>query len=260
VKKDWTKSRLKNSILALLAGTLLIAVGFVYVGNLIKFHSIQPACTDIRAKNICFSNAIVTRNSHAKETADSRDADVLDRYLYRTWTDQMIQNTLWTGNDTSAGKFAKANPLPVMRLLLFFGAILGAGAVLLQWHKIKAQRAWVIMVLAAVLWSLIILGMNISTYYEFHQPFAIQPRYLIIVLPIILVLIVQAVASALHNHLWIKASLLFVVLLMATQGGGVLTHIIRSEPAWYWSNSRISDLNKPLKALLQPLILEDIKQ
>ena len=97
---------------------------------------------------------------------------------------------------------------------------------------------------------------NYLRYIKYHAMYGIQPRYLLSALPIIIVMAVVAINFMLKKNRYLKLVILLIVFLMLTQGGGVITHILRSKDSWYWENSTVIEVNNVAKKILRPLVKE----
>jgi len=97
---------------------------------------------------------------------------------------------------------------------------------------------------------------NYLGYREIGVALAIQGRYLLPILPILIGYVFMSVNTAFSNKS-IKLAMVLIALLLFTQGGGISTLIIRSEDSWYWQRSYITEPNSKIKELLKPFIKEN---
>lgn len=241
---------------------LLILTGLflgVYLRNTIQYGSLKPSCEVTLSKERCDvgpSGGIARRNAHAIETKDQRPA-MNPAGFTENWLKNMRTGTMYTAGLTSNNReLVVSDPLPVMNLLIFFGPIAGIGLLLYAWRSIEKSSSWYFLIVMVVTLFLAIFLVNLNGYYKTHSFFANQPRYLLSVLPILLVMITVASAYALRGYKWLKLVALAVVLLLFTQGGGVVTHILRSQDNWYWSDSRVINANNTVRNILQPIVKE----
>lgn len=255
-REDLWENKYKTLIIMTYFVLVTLLAAWVFVGNIVRYHALQPNCFDTRSYSLCMNNSIVSRNAQALRTVNDRSILLLDQFTYGVWVNEMIKNTAWTGNTTQSGAIAKAKPLPVMENLLFFGSILGIVAALIMLRTLRMDESWKLLCTFAFMWVAVIYLVNVQVYYKFHAAYAIQPRYILPILPIILALVVQAVDVIIDKFRIVKVGLLILILLLFTQGGGVITHIVRSEPSWYWKNAPLVDFNQTIQKSLKPLVLE----
>ena len=253
--------RLMSTKLKLIyASALVLLIGLfsvVFIGNLLTYQSLTPDCFDVYSQNQCRKSGVISRNIEAKRTADSREAVPLLEFTYTIWFKEMQKTTNKSGNSLSGGGFQFKNPLQVMDLLLFIGTLVLAFALAYSWKNLPSKNKGTVFAISMFFALTVAVYLtNLQTYYTLHAPYAIQPRYLLSLLPIFLGLGVWSVSHALGRHVRTKIVGLFVILLLFTQGGGVLTHMISSEENWYWQDKAVVDTNKYIQSALQPLIKE----
>lgn len=246
-----------NKRLAMIA-LLTVSTGLfllVYMGNVIMYKSLQPACTEVLPQQVCQRNGVVQRNKIAKETADSRPTVPIDDFSYRIWFGSMLNNTVWSGNSTENG-VALRPPLYITKISFFVSVILGACLLLYAWRTLRMTPAFKVLLLVALSLFGVLFLKNLSTYYSLHQPYAIQPRYLMSVLPIVVIAVVYAAYVVTRGKRTLQTFVVALVLMMSTQGGGIITHILLSEKSWYWDSDVIVDSNQMLKGLLSKVVKE----
>lgn len=233
---------------------LFSAASLMYGGDLIRYHKLLPSCFDLESEQVCMKNPVVARNKIAVETLSERSVVNPLTYIENIWFKNMMVSTLWSGNSTTSGAAAFGAPLPVMNVILDLGIVLGAAVTLYMWRTIKKSLSWKFLVAVAIFWVFVILIVNLNGYYTFHAAYAIQPRYLLIISPILITLVVYSTSEALKRIKWLQIMCLCVVLLGFSQGGGVITHILRGQDSWYWDNPRVMDINHAAKKILSPLV------
>lgn len=228
----------------------------VYGVNLVAYQSLKPSCFEIRDRDECLKNGILKRGIVAKETVNERAVLPRTNFTYSIWFDGMLKTTNWSGNHSTENKFKFAGPLPAMDLLIFVGVIIGVGALLFMWRSLPLGIPAKFGVFMFVFLAGTIFYMNYKTYYTLHAAYAIQPRYLLSLLPIIIGMVVWATyALVLKWKPYAKLAVLGLVLLLFTQGGGTITHILRSDSTWYWQDSRVIDANQTAKSILSKFVI-----
>lgn len=254
--ESFQKTALGLKVLILAGAVLALGIFSLEYGlNVIKYGSPQPTCFQVLDRDTCLANAIVQRGIQARATADQRPAVPLPDYT-QIWITNMTKTTNWSGNSTTEGKVEFRGPLPVMHVVLFFGIILAVGVLLYSWRGIASNTAWYFLIAMVLVLFASVYLVNVKSYYANHAAFANQPRYLLTVLPILMVMVTSAVAYALGTRRWLKIGVLVVALVLLTQGGGIITHLLRSDTDWYWSNDAIIEVNEATKSIIAPLVIE----
>jgi hypothetical protein len=242
----------------LLITTAIIAVGLfsvTYVRNVVIYGSVKPSCMELLSKKECLSNGIIARNDKAKKTADQRPAEPLNKFM-AIWTNNMITMTGLSGNSTTDGSFVLRKPLPIMKEAIFFASLIGVGILFYAWRMLKKDINWHFLLAMCIALVLAVLIVNAKSYYSLHTAYANQPRYLLSLLPIFIAMIVVAMGKILKNRREMKLIILFIFIVIFSQGGGAITHIVRSEDSWYWQNDIVVNANHMAKKILQPIVKE----
>lgn len=245
--------------LALSAFVTLALVGMVagvYGLSVIRYKNPTPVCDQILSVQRCESYNIYSRNANAIKTRAQRPAEQLPQYTYKVWFDFMMQLTNWSGNTVNNIQVTRQG-LPIMNLLLFFGSLIGFVIFFYQLKDMTRNdvpRSYLIFVAFILIGSLYLF--NAKSYYDLHTPYGDQPRYLLGVIPILIAFIVLATASMFQKSAKSKLATLVLVLVLFVQGGGVITHILRSDDSWYWQNEIVIKANHAAKDVLHPLVKE----
>lgn len=234
----------------------VIAFTGVYGVNFVKYHDAYPSCFDVQTKQQCMKNGVVKRGVEAKATADQRTALPPTNFLYSVWFNNMLKVTNWSGSRTTSGTTVFGQPLPVMDVLVFMGVIFGIGVLLLMWRTLNVSMGARFGILMMVVLAVSVIAINLKGYYGSHAAYANQPRYLLSLLPVLIAMIVWASSVFVGRYLRIKVGILIFGLLLLTQGGGVITHIVRSDTSWYWQNPQLVSVNKQLKDIVSKLVIE----
>jgi hypothetical protein len=110
---------------------------------------------------------------------------------------------------------------------------------------------------------------NYKMYVETAVPVAIHGRYLLPVLPLLGIIYFRAF-SLLFGGLERRLKLITVrknsviltawvaLLFVCSQGGGIITHVVRSNSQWFWQQSSVAqNVNETARNLLRPFIIEE---
>ncbi len=261
-KKFWPRLQfsIKNANqkwLVLAAIGLVVFVGLfsaTYIQNIIRYHTPNPSCQQTMSLKRCLSRAIVARDEKARATKNQRPVVGLPEYT-QNWFTSMI--TYSTFSPASVGpKAVFKSPLPIMYNLIFFVALIGVAILLYSWRSISKNASWYFLISMTVALFVSVYIFNVHGYYATHAAFANQPRYLLSMLPVLLVMIAVATGYVLRRRPHIKLVSFIVLLLLFTQGGGIITHIVRSDNDWYWQKPIVINFNQTAKKILQPIVKE----
>lgn len=261
-------SRFRTSALASSKWTIgtmgILAIGtvslvsFMYSYNLIEYQTLRPKCEQVISVGRCANNSVAKRNVQAKSTKEERPLMPFPEYAFH-WMGYMLRATNFSiAAITTEGVQEQRKPLPVIYTMVFLGVLVATGALLYSWRSINKGPTWSLMLLVSLTLFAAVFIKNYIIYLDLHAAYATQPRYLLSVIPLILVMAMIAVAFILRRYgSAVKVGLLVVVVLLLSQGGGALTHILRSETTWYWNDDRVISANNTAKAILEPIIKEN---
>lgn len=249
------RSTSKLRVTGVIALTAVVVGMFsaVYLQNVILYRSLQPSCEKVLSIDRCNKNGVYLRDSQAEVTKNTRPLAQDPSYISQ-WVLQMVNWTNMTGSRTVTSGSPARQPLPIIYTTVFLGGFIGLFALLYSWRSIKKKPGWHFLVTISVALTIVVFMVNYSTYIKLHAAFAIQPRYVLSMVPIIIVMIVVAVNFILRKARWLKLTLLIATLLLLFQGGGLITHIVLSEDTWYWQNSKTIKANHFAKKILQPFV------
>jgi hypothetical protein len=161
-----------------------------------------------------------------------------------------------TDDDIGGYNTVYGRPLPIFYLFTFSFSMLGIGAIVFTWRRFNKNNQVYLLLVIVMFYVLSIFVQNVTDYYKFNTPVAVQPRYLLGILPLVIVLMLICINRMLKNNFKIKAILLALSLVAILQGGGAITHIVRSSDASYWQRPKITNANHKLRQAMEPLILE----
>lgn len=248
--------KIKAKILfVMVVGSVVLTVLFIqtYVVNIIQYGTPRPACMDTLGAERCMANSVTRRNVRYLEAKDvnlqldnTEDVSlgIIDGYY------DML-NVTGVGE---IGKYSQGTPL--FNSILFTLSVLGLLTMLYAWRSLELTREIKMIFLVIVVYVVLMLGKNVSIYYKYSEFFATQPRYLIIFAPIILVLIVMSVGFVTRRHRQLRLLTLLAIILLFSQGGGIVSSLLASQDNWYWDNEYVIKANHAAKEILQSLVKE----
>ncbi|HRF28123.1 MAG TPA: hypothetical protein PL051_00570 [Candidatus Saccharibacteria bacterium] len=245
-----------KSIALMLALVLIVGLFMItYARNVLVYGSVKPSCVQLHTTEECLNNGIVKRNREAEATASKRPVgDIVD--FTKIWTRNMVTMTGMTGNSTESGAFVLRKPLPLITLTIYGGIIASIIALVFAWRYLNASVSWYFVAGMFVMLVASVYVVNAIGYYRLHAAYANQPRYILSLLPIYLTMAVVAVSYLTRYSRTLRWSIFAVVLILFTQGGGLVTHIVRSDSSWYWNSPAVRQINTSARGALTPLVKE----
>jgi hypothetical protein len=146
-----------------------------------------------------------------------------------------------------------ALPLPRVYLATFVFTVVGAGAILFAWHGFRKDNILYFMVTTILVYVALVFLQNLQSYYKFHIAAAIQPRYLLPILPVVFTLVIASFAQIIQSRI-IRTCVVVLFFVFYIQGAGVITSIVQSQDDWYWPHQKIINADKKLKSIIDPLV------
>jgi hypothetical protein len=254
VSKHWLQVILVISLI--ISGGLFIER---YGVNLVQYHSLEPDCGRINSVSYCIQYGPWARNyNHSIVAATTNPAlDPPFWFFVPFWLGNMVYRLYFAVNYD----YSSALPLPIP---IAVASIIGAVGLVLCFvfwkYIIRFERRLLLFGAIIALYIGGLFYVNFSEYLQYRTTVAINGRYLIIVLPLIFAWVGLA-----FQHLFkimfkrrvqsFVAIFSVVIILLLLQGGGALTHLVRSEPNWYWQNKTIINFNTTLKKIASTLII-----
>lgn len=249
--------RIKRLTLYLLVGAILLGVGLFaerYGYNLVKYHAPVPECGQVLSYDNCkhYGPWIRDYNLAANKPADFSSNPLT---FTRLWLHGMWLRSYFAVDGPSTG-FQTRVPLLVPGITIVTLTVVGIIA-----FCVTAQRLWrryntLVMWLfaAAIIFHVLALWLEqFDLYTQAGKAVAINGRYLLPVLPLIVLLGMLALNQLLDRRRGLKAALAAVAILGLLWGGGVLTYTLRSNDAWYWPNQTVRTVNHAVQDVLGPV-------
>jgi hypothetical protein len=237
----------------IIVGIAITLFSLVYVRNIILYRSPTPSCQKVLGNERCRSSGIEIRNNSAFETRDTRPLVQAPDFVAQ-WSIQMIDWSVIVGARPIGGGVVAAKPLPIIYTTVFVIIFVGIGALLMAWLSLKKNIGWYFLLSMTAVLIVAVFAQNYITYQTLHAPYAIQPRYLLTAVPILVAFICVAAGYVLRNSKALKVTTIVTLALLFTQGGGVVTAILSSADGWYWQNEVVLKMNHAAKKIIDPLV------
>lgn len=260
-------NKLSIALKIVLVILLVIGIGFFgyrYGTNLALFHDIDPDCDKVLTTDDCVNYGPWARDYNLKQSlVASGTAIKTNPALFEVaWIWGMIHR-LYFAITTDYSNFG---PPPIQLILVAAIALFGVIFVVAFWRKIrlKIPLLWV-MLTASLVYILSLQYVNYSSYAKLGAFMAVNGRYLIILLPIILATVALGFSEffnrvATKHPLETKAIFTVVILFLSLFGAGMFSYIIYANSGWYWPNSPLVGFNHWLQTIITPLTIGGTNQ
>lgn len=226
-----------------------------YVVNVVQYGTPRPTCQQTLGTERCLANAIIERNERLINSEDTRNVE--NRAMFSlTWTKAFLHSSFMTGANTDEGKRELGFAPPLFQSIFWLFTVAGVLILVYSWRSMRFSTEIKLITAVFISYTALIFIQGMSLYYFYSAPVAIQSRYLLIFVPFIIVLIVMASVFVTKKVRFARLPLLFIVLLLFTQGGGLTTHLLASDESWYWDNGLVEDVNETAKDVIAPLVKE----
>lgn len=259
----WTYPNIKVSRPSPAAGWLLVFLLVLSLGlftqryavNVARYHKPVPECDKVLSVQQCSAYPPWNRDYALAQTkGDARGTDspltFTGDWFYGMWLRTFF------AVDGPASNFATRGPLilPGIGVIVFASAAALATVVASKRliRRYDAPAIWLfISVIVVYVGSLWLNGYHF--FLQTGQAEAINGRYLLPVMPLLLVILALGVNTLLGRRQSLKITFAAVALLCMLWGGGSLTYILRSNPSWYWHNQAVYDANHAVRDTLGPI-------
>ncbi len=230
-----------------------------YGVNLVQYHSLAPDCSDVQELPSCLQYGPWGRNYQLATNvkANNPPLDPPIAKFPQVWTGDMLYR-LYFAIDRN---FKEYPPLLIPVLVAGVVGLSGIVLSLVYWRSILATDRHLLLFMAiAGLYLLSLLYDNFSEYLQYHTLVAVNGRYAIVILPLVLVWLGLAYRRFFTTIFKVQtkvavplASALLILLLL--QGGGVADFLVNSQTSDYWDNQTVVDINLGLQKVATPFVL-----
>ncbi len=253
--KTATRWQIITATVLFLIGTGLFAER--YGLNVLRYHTPTPECNQVMALERCMSYEPFARNYNYTQGNYKLETHKIYAYPFNNWMRGMLRSMLHVvSSKTKYGYFA-GEPFLLTHILGFIvmGGGLIASIVSGRWLWRRSRTNQLFIVVSAT-YALLLFAQNFMDFLHTHVPVAIQGRYLLPILPLYLLLVVQAYTRLLSRvPRAAKAGLLVLFCFMLLQGGSLLPFVIRQHDDWIWDAPIVRTVNHAAKNVLEPVII-----
>ncbi|MDB5175956.1 MAG: hypothetical protein JWM81_814 [Candidatus Saccharibacteria bacterium] len=253
LRDDFLKARASKRLWLLLAGFLvLLLLSFERYGvNIIRYHTPVPDCGQVLTVQQCsaYGPWIRDYNLAAQNTASPNPANYLKEWLYGMWFRSFF------AVDGPSTQFQTRGPLfvPAVSAIIFVLIAAVAAVRARRWLWQESGPAVRLFVLVTACYIGVLFLQQYKLYSDTGQPVAINGRYLLPLLPLVVLVCALAVQQAVSSRR-LKVGLAIATIACFAYGGGALTYILRSNDTWYWDNGAVRTANHAVQRVIGPVV------
>ncbi len=245
-------------LLALLVAGLIVSAGLFferYAINAVVYKTPLPACERVIGEERCSEYPPWQRNYVLKITkTEPVDQNALE-YTFSQWLWGLGYRLFFMVAGPS-NNFDTRQPLPVVYRTGVVLAVVSIGVCLLHARRLVKNPFFVLIMVTSFSYLAALWLSNYSDFKETSQPVAVNGRYLIPLLLPVAAVALQGFSYVFRRFWRAKLPVFVVVAFLFLQGGGVVSFIVSSRPAWDWQNDTVVRVNGAARSLLKPLIIE----
>lgn len=251
----WRKAR-PMYLGLLIVGVLFVSALFVerYGVNLARYHTPVPDCAQVLLYDQCQHYGPWIRDYNFAQTKPS-DAERSPVSYTQHWLYGMWFRSFFAVDGPGTG-FQTRGPLTLPGVAAVVLIVLGATAFVLAaprvWRRYNTSALWLVSS-CVVLYVGILWLTEYQLFLQTGQPVAINGRYLIPLLPVIMLVMALSLYEILPWRRWTLPTITALALLCFAWGGGALTYVLRSNDAWYWQYTPLKAANHALQRTMGPI-------
>lgn len=239
----------RTLLIALVALSCILVIerqGF----NLFKYRELKPACQAILSQQRCEKNFVASRNIKLLAAKQPGFKPAPPTWYSGIWLESMTSTSL---------KIVQSKPAPLLLGLLFiFGVPLGLALMLIYMRETVKTDVDRLMYWSAISYALVVFVNNYLIYVKYSQPIAMNGRYLLPVIPILLYYLSKSILILINHKKELSITFAAVVFICMSQGGGLTTHLVVTGKGAYWDegNGLIGKTSLKTGDLLSKFIIE----
>lgn len=261
-KKIYSMLHKSSESLSVVAKIILVSLlvitsmffGLRYMVPIAYYGTPIPVCSEILNNERCLTSNVYKYENDAIKSRLDRPVESPQQYGL-TWFKSIIMQ-LDTSASTTPSGIEVGKAMPIFASLMAFGVYIGILLLIYEWKSIEKNIGWLFLATMSLTLIFSVLIFNALSYYKAHLDINTQARYLLTIIPIIMAFSLMALNHAIGSKRRVKIVALITVLILSTQGGGVIKPILNANDGWYWHNKTLKDTNSTIKDVLSPLVQE----
>lgn len=263
LNRQWRALSRRSQLIHISLSVLSLFFASHYVTNVVSYGSPIPACDQVFTEVECQAYGPWSRNKlyTAEKQASFRPLSY-PAYMAQEWFPGMTERLTFTLAGKTNG-FQTKPPLPIVIYGFIIVSIIGTGCLLFQLFRrgFRLPWPWTFTLLLTFTYVGALSYQLYGDYIETARPVAINGRYLLPLLPLVALMLMQAMrqSAARISSPALATIGVLVFLFILIGGGGIGTYIVQSEPHWYWNGFAQSayETVHPIFDTLAPLRFTD---
>lgn len=216
--------------------------------NTLRYHTPLPQCDKVLSVQECSTYGAWARNY---ALAQSHEAHITIRQFLgfnHLWLSLMTKGAFAV---VSSNGGSVQSPVKLLELTIVLVVIVGMFAIVYHWRRLMKMGLplGLFLVIGAcylgVLWL-----QNYSDFTRLGIPVAIQARYAVMILPLLIVLPGMGLVALLRDRPRLNLAVATAATAVFLLVGGVATYVLRSNDTWYWPNSPFAKVNSSVRHVL----------
>ncbi len=255
IRASWAKTKTATLIVLIV---LNAALGVLFVEryglNIVRYHKPVPDCAEVLDYQHCQYYGPWIRDYNFQQQKGDAETSI-NNYSY-DWLKGMWMRSFFAVDGPTTG-FQTRGPLTIPGWSGIVFGIVGPFCFVIRakslWRTYHRPALWLLSS-AIVIYSLVLFLTNYSMYLETARPVAINGRYLLPIMPFMILFSALAVRDLTMTRQRLQIAIASIVILCFAWGGGAMTYVLRSNDAWYWQgNQTIKTVNHGIKRTIGPL-------
>lgn len=231
------KTQSKNKRYAMIG---LVGLGLFfashYVTNTLTYGSPIPSCERVFSESECTAYGPWNRNKNMEARKSPNFEPVsYPAYMATEWFPGMTERLTFAVAGKTNG-FETKLPLPALVNSFLALSIFGLVCFVVQAARKRLSWLGALTVLLSVIYAGVLSFQLYGDYVDTAQPVAINGRYLIPLLPLVAVVLIQAIRGVLGrvNRSILALSVPLVIIFLVIAGAGIVTYAVLAGTHWFW--------------------------
>lgn len=231
-----------------------------YIGNTMLYHTPTPECDTVLGVEPCRDYDPFARNQNYKELNLKDTVESAAKRDYPVMWGRNIMRSLFFTVGPRELQYPAGEPLKLAYIAAWIGVAAAAAALLARGRKLWCENSvFPLFFIASGFYVVVLFAQNLSDFLALGVPVAVQGRYIVLILPLLLILAISAIRDVTrrlpHRQLVIGGIALLLAIALVFEGGGLAPFVIRSSDEWMWAGSFMQHANHVIRDVAWPLII-----